>query len=62
MDGKAMGGVDVGMGLDNWLVDRDLVREAGEHAVVEIGKWWSKLSAGFLFVILIGIDLVLGGE
>ena len=32
------------------FVDRDSVREAGEHAVVEIGKRWLKVSAGFLFV------------
>src|SRR5882724_12183627 len=29
------------------FVDRDLVREAGKHAVVEIEKRWLKVSAGF---------------
>ena len=42
------------------FLDRDLVREAGQYAVVEIRKRWLKVSAGFF--ILIGIDLVLGGE
>ena len=29
------------------FVDRDSVREVGEHAVVEIGKRWLKVSARF---------------
>jgi len=29
------------------FLDRDLVREAGEHVVVEIGKRWLKVSVGF---------------
>ena len=44
------------------FVYRDLVREVGEHAVVEIGKRWLKVSARFIFVILTGLDLALGGE
>ena len=32
------------------FVDRDLVKEAGEHAVVEIGKRWWKVSVGFLYL------------
>ena len=31
------------------FVDRDLVREGGEHVVVEIGKRWLKVSARFCY-------------
>ena len=33
------------------LVDRNLVREAAEHAMVEIGMRWLKVSVGFSFLI-----------
>ena len=32
------------------FVDRDSVREAGEHAVVEIGKRWLKVSVIFILL------------
>jgi len=43
------------------LIDRNLVREAAENAVVEIGKRWLKVSVIFSFLIF-GSLLVLGGE
>ena len=36
------------------LVDRDLAREAGEHAVVEIWKRWLKVSVGFFSILTFG--------
>jgi len=47
VDGTVMGGVDVGRDSIVSFVERDLVREVGEHAVVEIGKRWLKVSARF---------------
>ena len=50
MDGKEMGGEDVGEGLSRIgsQYAMQLVRMAGEKAVVEIGKWWYFVSVSFL--------------
>jgi len=39
------------------FVDRDLVREAGEYAVVEIGMRWLKVRAGFCLSGYSEVDL-----
>ena len=40
------------------LVDKELVREAAEHAMVEIQKRWFKVSVGFLLFYIQISDLV----